>query len=295
MHALEKEMATHSSILAWRIPGIEEPGGLPSVGSHRVRHNWSNLAAAAEKALYWRIISQRHFLEMFSMELFCPCSEEASCQSDGVDGNLSIYLTDFSCVQVHVSFDPPCDLDPPRSTPVSELKLFAISFLQALHIHLPLFCSSSTSHPLPFQLPQILANFFFTFIISPFPFWLCWHVLLNSPAIISLNIIGKKNTCSSSTVFNSNPYCSSLCFDICSVFAAYFLHIICVLSSYAPCFTSLWFFKFRSLRSTCLEAQSYFIPRKILGLRHRYIILFFTLDIWRDFHPGSLINVLKIT
>ena len=38
-HALEKEMATHSSFLAWRIPGMEEPGGLPSVGSHRVRHN----------------------------------------------------------------------------------------------------------------------------------------------------------------------------------------------------------------------------------------------------------------
>ena len=40
----EKEMATHYSILAWRIPGTEEPGGQLSVGSHRVRHNWSNLA-----------------------------------------------------------------------------------------------------------------------------------------------------------------------------------------------------------------------------------------------------------
>ena len=40
-------MATHSSILAWRIPGMGEPGGLPPVGSHRVGHNWSNLAAAA--------------------------------------------------------------------------------------------------------------------------------------------------------------------------------------------------------------------------------------------------------
>ena len=38
-HALEKEMATHSSILAWRIPGTEEPSGLPSMGSHRVGHN----------------------------------------------------------------------------------------------------------------------------------------------------------------------------------------------------------------------------------------------------------------
>ena len=44
---VEKEMATHSSVLAWRIPGTEEPGGLPSVGSHRVGHDWSDLAAAA--------------------------------------------------------------------------------------------------------------------------------------------------------------------------------------------------------------------------------------------------------
>ena len=46
-HALEKEMATHSSVVAWRIPGTGEPGGLPSMGSHRVGHDWSHLAAAA--------------------------------------------------------------------------------------------------------------------------------------------------------------------------------------------------------------------------------------------------------
>ena len=46
-HALEKEMATHSSVLAWRIPGMAGPGGLPSMGSHRVGHDWSDLAAAA--------------------------------------------------------------------------------------------------------------------------------------------------------------------------------------------------------------------------------------------------------
>ena len=46
-HALEKEMATHSSVLAWRIPGAAEPGGLLSMGSHRVGHDWSDLAAAA--------------------------------------------------------------------------------------------------------------------------------------------------------------------------------------------------------------------------------------------------------
>ena len=43
-------MATHSSVLAWRIPGMGEPGGLSSLGSHRVGHDWSNLAAAAAAA-----------------------------------------------------------------------------------------------------------------------------------------------------------------------------------------------------------------------------------------------------
>ena len=53
-HALEKEMATHSSVLAWRIPGMAEPGGLLSMGSHRVRHDWSNLAGAAVAATILR-------------------------------------------------------------------------------------------------------------------------------------------------------------------------------------------------------------------------------------------------
>ena len=48
-HGLEKEMATHSSVLAWRIPGTGEPGGLPSMGLHRVGHDWSDLAAAVKK------------------------------------------------------------------------------------------------------------------------------------------------------------------------------------------------------------------------------------------------------
>ena len=49
---LEKAMATHSSVLAWRIPRTGEPGGLPSMGSHRVGHDWSNLAAAATFPVY---------------------------------------------------------------------------------------------------------------------------------------------------------------------------------------------------------------------------------------------------
>ena len=52
-HALEKAMATHSSVLAWRIPGTGEPGGLPSLGSHRVGHDRSDLAAVI---LYYYIL-----------------------------------------------------------------------------------------------------------------------------------------------------------------------------------------------------------------------------------------------
>ena len=50
LHALEKEMATHSSVLAWRIPGMGEPGGLPSMGLRRVGHDLSDLAVAAAVA-----------------------------------------------------------------------------------------------------------------------------------------------------------------------------------------------------------------------------------------------------
>ena len=54
-HALEREMATHSTVLAWRIPGTEEPGGLPSMGSHRVGHDWRDLAAWSYKNLIWKL------------------------------------------------------------------------------------------------------------------------------------------------------------------------------------------------------------------------------------------------
>ena len=49
---VEKKMATHSSVLAWRIPGMEEPGRLPSVGSHRVGHDWSDLVVVYTYVFY---------------------------------------------------------------------------------------------------------------------------------------------------------------------------------------------------------------------------------------------------
>ena len=61
-HALEKDMATHSSVLAWRIPGTGEPGGLPSMGSHRVGHDCSDLAAAAALCFSPDILQPLHML-----------------------------------------------------------------------------------------------------------------------------------------------------------------------------------------------------------------------------------------
>ena len=56
-HALEKEMATHSSVLAWRIPGPEEPGGLPSMGLHRVGHDQSDFSSSSSSSrILWLLV-----------------------------------------------------------------------------------------------------------------------------------------------------------------------------------------------------------------------------------------------
>ena len=72
-HALEKEMATHSSVLAWRIPETGEPGGLPSMGSHRVGHDWSNLVAAAAAdepcLIFWWKANSPHLSSMVSKNI----------------------------------------------------------------------------------------------------------------------------------------------------------------------------------------------------------------------------------
>ena len=60
-HALEKEMATHSRVVAWRIPGMAEPGGLPSIGLRRVGHDGSNLAAAGIRYVNSLLSFHKHF------------------------------------------------------------------------------------------------------------------------------------------------------------------------------------------------------------------------------------------
>ena len=80
-HALEKKMATHSSVLAWRISGTGEPGGLPSMGSHRVGHDWSDLAAAA--CYSWEDDLKRNIVNS-EMGWNCPLSvSRCLCSSAG--------------------------------------------------------------------------------------------------------------------------------------------------------------------------------------------------------------------
>ena len=91
--ALEKEMATHSSVLAWRIPGTGEPGGLPSMGSHRVGHDWSDLAAAMlyinrftiakvkAKIKHWIVVRLLLLLSHFSRVRLCATPETAAHQA----------------------------------------------------------------------------------------------------------------------------------------------------------------------------------------------------------------------
>ena len=70
-------MATHSSVLAWRIPGMGEPGGLPSMGSHRVSHNWSDLAAATAACMNVRVGLQRKLNTKELMLLNCGVEEDS--------------------------------------------------------------------------------------------------------------------------------------------------------------------------------------------------------------------------
>ena len=82
IYDMEKTTATHSSTLAWRLPGMGEPGGLSSMGSHRVGHDWSDLAAAAAAEIDMVHFKKNHLrLIYFRMEISWSVQ------------NLSIWLT----------------------------------------------------------------------------------------------------------------------------------------------------------------------------------------------------------
>ena len=95
-HALEKAKATHSSVLAWRIPGTGEPGGLLSMGSHRVGHDWSDLAAAAVQLLDHMVFSCFLFKQVsrVAMPFYIPTSKTCVIQ----------FLCPFTSIHCALSF-----------------------------------------------------------------------------------------------------------------------------------------------------------------------------------------------
>ena len=99
-HAVEKEMATHSSVLAWRNPRMGEPGELPSMGSHRVRHDWSDLAAAYMINMYKTCINI-HYVYMNLWEL-CNTNEYIYVQYF-----FSIFFQVFSCLKAYLHVRSP--------------------------------------------------------------------------------------------------------------------------------------------------------------------------------------------
>ena len=98
-HALENEMATHSSVLAWRIPGTGEPGGLPSMGLHRVGHDWSNLAAAAATSCLLQ--PGTHYSD--GKESMCNVGDLGLIPVSGrPHGEGNVYPLQYSCLRNHM-------------------------------------------------------------------------------------------------------------------------------------------------------------------------------------------------
>ena len=99
-------MATHSSTLAWRIPGMGEPGGLPSMGSHRVRHNWSNLAAAADYTPIWGrwdFFSKRNFQDYKSI-----CRYQSSLTPKASEKWCSVCSFHYFCFLMMETYNEMC-------------------------------------------------------------------------------------------------------------------------------------------------------------------------------------------
>ena len=78
-HASEKEMATHSSVLAWRIPGTGETGGLSSMGLHRVGHDWSDLAVECNP-----LKDRFHFIHLCISSILAQCLAQTNYKKNAI-------------------------------------------------------------------------------------------------------------------------------------------------------------------------------------------------------------------
>ena len=113
---LEAEIATHSSILTWRIPWTEEPGGLQSMGSQRVRLNWNNLAAAAAKELQLCLTVRPHRWQ--PTRILCPWDSPGKNTEVGCHFLLQCMKvkSESEVTQSCPTLNDPMDFSPPGSS-----------------------------------------------------------------------------------------------------------------------------------------------------------------------------------
>ena len=136
-HAQEKEMATHSSVLAWRIPGTGEPGGLPSVGSHRVGHDWSDLAAAAViietedfficVSLFIQVVSFINIADLWMVQIWTACTGPLICR---------FFSTVNTAVQQKLQLVGPCSTEVLKIWRAYHIGGFS-NCLEGWHVYLP--------------------------------------------------------------------------------------------------------------------------------------------------------------
>ena len=145
-------MATHSSVLAWRIPGTGEPGGLPSLGSHRVGHDWSDLAAAAAVFLQANV---QVLLGFFSF--FFKIEVQLIYNVSYVPQNDSVHVCACVRAQLYLTFCNSMDCSPPGSS------VYGISqarILEWLPFPTPGDLPEAGIEPMSFVSPALAGGFF---------------------------------------------------------------------------------------------------------------------------------------
>ena len=137
-NALEKEMATHSSVLAWRIPGMGEPGGLLSMGLHRVGHDWSNIAAAAAANTF---INSHTLIFLFACITESDVTERLNNNRNLLTIVITLYITSTQLIHLVLKA---CTCWP--AFPISlHPKYLSIYIYVALCIYLPVYLSTFLS------------------------------------------------------------------------------------------------------------------------------------------------------